>query len=263
MKNIIKKILVGSVSLIIIIIIISAVIIIKNKSLEAEKNIETTTNRIIADQDIAEETISEVEEMTEIESNESVEEVIQEEPVIETQSKSTEEVKQKESTNIKTQSQNTKQNNKVSENPSTTASVIVQTNNNDNTNKPKENNAKPNPQENKNTGNNNPTPNTIPETNNSNNANQTPSNQKVETYKYNSQMAQKMITVITSNESEYMKQYGYSVAVDESIVANTNQFTFTESRVKNAVTYKFGTIRVYARDYYVNGQYMWTECFII
>lgn len=252
MKNIIKKILVGSVSLAIIIIIISAVIIIKNKSLKAEKNIETTTSRIVANPDIVEETIPEVEETAEIEPNETIKEVIQEETTIEPeiQVKPTEEVKPQESTTVKTQSQNTKQNNKISENPSTTTSVAVQTNNNDNT--------KPNTESNKSTSNtnSNPAPNPIPET-------ITPSNQKVETYQYNSQMAQEMITVITSNESEYMKQYGYSVTVDESIVANTNQFTFTESRVKNAVTYKFGTIRVYARDYYVNGQYMWTECFII
>ena len=36
-----------------------------------------------------------------------------------------------------------------------------------------------------------------------------------------------------------------------------------EYRVKNKLTYKYGTIRIYARDYYYNGSYITTQCFII
>ena len=72
-----------------------------------------------------------------------------------------------------------------------------------------------------------------------------------------------MKEIIENNESEYMKKFGYTVIKDETIVNLTNQFTFTEDRVIDSLKYKFDTIRVYARDYYVNGVFMWTECFII
>ena len=68
---------------------------------------------------------------------------------------------------------------------------------------------------------------------------------------------------IKNNESDYMKQYGYTIIVDESIVTQTNQFTYTNNRVKNMIINKFGTIKIYARDYYLNGNYMYTEAYII
>jgi len=87
--------------------------------------------------------------------------------------------------------------------------------------------------------------------------------QDVHTYKYNSVIVEKIRQDIMNNESEYMKQYGYNIVVDESIVTQTNQFTYTGNRVKDMIVYKFGTIRIYARDYYLNGNYMYTECYII
>lgn len=87
--------------------------------------------------------------------------------------------------------------------------------------------------------------------------------QDVHTYKYNSAIVEKIRQDIMNNESEYMKQYGYNIVVDESIVTQTNQFTYTGNRVKDMIVYKFGTIRIYARDYYLNGNYMYTECYII
>ena len=69
--------------------------------------------------------------------------------------------------------------------------------------------------------------------------------------------------VINNNQSEDMKNYGYNIVVDSSIVDITSQFTYTQQRVIDKITWKFGTIRIYARDYYCNGQYVWTECFII
>lgn len=88
-------------------------------------------------------------------------------------------------------------------------------------------------------------------------------NKKVETFKVNNSMIEKIKNIIVNNPSDTMKQYGYTVVIDESIVNQTNQFTFTETRVKNAIKFKFGTIKIYARDYYVNNQYMWTESFIL
>lgn len=86
---------------------------------------------------------------------------------------------------------------------------------------------------------------------------------KTEEYKVNNEMIQKIINTINANPSEYMKQYGYTIVVDSSIKEITNQFTFTENRVKIAIMNSFGTIRVYAEDYYVNGNLIMTECYII
>ena len=90
----------------------------------------------------------------------------------------------------------------------------------------------------------------------------TPSVPKEE-FKPNAKMAQDMIDVINNNPSQFMIDYGYTVTVDSSIITLTNQFTFTTQRVINMIQYKCGTIRVYAQDYYKDGQYQWTECYII
>lgn len=84
-----------------------------------------------------------------------------------------------------------------------------------------------------------------------------------EEYKTNDTMINTIRNVINSNQSEDMKLYGYNIVVDNSIVDVTSQFTYTEQRVVDKIKYKFGTIRIYARDYYNNGQYICTQCYII
>ena len=84
-----------------------------------------------------------------------------------------------------------------------------------------------------------------------------------EEYKTNDTMINTIRNVINSNQSEDMKLYGYNIVVDSSIVDVTSQFTYTEQRVIDKKKYKFGTIRIYARDYYNNGQYICTQCYII
>ena len=84
-----------------------------------------------------------------------------------------------------------------------------------------------------------------------------------EEYKTNDTMINTTRNVINSNQSEDMKLYGYNIVVDNSIVDVTSQFTYTEQRVIDKIKYKFGTIRIYARDYYNNGQYICTQCYII
>ena len=84
-----------------------------------------------------------------------------------------------------------------------------------------------------------------------------------EEYKTNNTMINTIRNVINSNQSEDMKLYGYNIVVDSSIVDVTSQFTYTEQRVIDKIKYKFGTIRIYARDYYNNGQYICTQCYII
>ena len=85
----------------------------------------------------------------------------------------------------------------------------------------------------------------------------------VEKYVRNDVMINKIKQIIQNNESENMKNFGYNIVVDSSIKSLTNQFTFTESRVINAIRNKFGTIRIYVEDYYKNGQLIMTECYIL
>jgi hypothetical protein len=82
-------------------------------------------------------------------------------------------------------------------------------------------------------------------------------------YVRNDQMIQRIRQVIQSNETEDMKNYGYTIVVDSSIKSQTNQFTFTENRVKTNIRYSFGTIRIYAEDYYSDGQLIMTQCYIL
>ena len=83
-----------------------------------------------------------------------------------------------------------------------------------------------------------------------------------EKYVRNDAMINKIKSVIENNPSEYMLNYGYNIVVDSSIKANANQFTFTETRVKAYIAYCFGTIKIYAEDYYRNGQLIMTECYL-
>ncbi len=84
-----------------------------------------------------------------------------------------------------------------------------------------------------------------------------------EEYKINEKKIAEIRNIINSNPSEDMKLYGYEIVVDSSITEVTTQFTFTEKRVKDKIAWKFGTIRIYAQDYYRNGQYITTECYLI
>lgn len=84
-----------------------------------------------------------------------------------------------------------------------------------------------------------------------------------EEYKTNDQMINQIKTIIENNETDDMKTYGYEIVVDSTIPELTNEFTFTEQRVINKITWKCGIIRIYARDYYFNGNHISTQCFII
>ena len=85
----------------------------------------------------------------------------------------------------------------------------------------------------------------------------------IEEYKINEKKIAEIRNIINSNPSENMKLYGYEIVVDSSITEVTTQFTFTEKRVKDKIAWKFGTIRIYVQDYYRNGQYITTECYLI
>ena len=91
----------------------------------------------------------------------------------------------------------------------------------------------------------------------------TPAVQKTEKYVRNDSMISRIKQVIENNATDDMKNFGYNIVVDSSIKNKTNQFTFAESRVINAIRLKFGTIRIYAEDYYYNEQLIMTECYIL
>lgn len=86
---------------------------------------------------------------------------------------------------------------------------------------------------------------------------------KKEELKRNDKMIETIRNVIRKNETEDMKNFGYKIVVDSSIKQLTNQFTYSENRVKNYLRNKFGTIKIYAEDYYCNGEFIMTECYII
>ena len=82
-------------------------------------------------------------------------------------------------------------------------------------------------------------------------------------YVRNDAMIAKMKSIIESNASESMLEYGFEVIVDKSIIESTNYFTFTEKRLISKIYYKFGTIKIYAQDHYYGGEYIQTQCFIL
>lgn len=82
-------------------------------------------------------------------------------------------------------------------------------------------------------------------------------------YVVNNQMINTIKAYIENNPTEDMLSFGYTVQVDSSIKELTNPFTYTEKRVKNLISLKFGTIRIYAEDYYYNDEYVTTYCYLI
>lgn len=86
--------------------------------------------------------------------------------------------------------------------------------------------------------------------------------QSEERYTKNNNMIETMKGAINSNSSESMNTYGYEIMVDSSITKLTNQFTYTEYRLTSKLNNRFGTIKIYAQDYYKNGQYVNIQCFI-
>lgn len=262
MKDITKKILIGVIILEIIIITISAVIIISKKffktkesnldiayELEKQESIKKDENVIIVELKEQQEDTQNSETLennTKLENSNNPKEIKQEDVKTEKNSTKSEKVNQQENKKANEITQSTSSNNNkeipssnpVVENKKETTTTNTPSNNANNNNNNSNDNSTQTKEE------------TTPES-------------KVESFKYNSEMTQKLLETIKANESDYMKQYGYEVVIDSSIVNSTNQFTFTEARVKNKVIYKFGTIKVYARDYYVGNEYKWTECFII
>lgn len=83
-----------------------------------------------------------------------------------------------------------------------------------------------------------------------------------EKYVINEDMITKMKTTIEKKPSTLMQKHGYTVVVDSSITELTNQFTYSDMRLISKLKDSFGTIKIYARDFYIDGEYVSTQCFI-
>ncbi len=86
--------------------------------------------------------------------------------------------------------------------------------------------------------------------------------ERVVTFKRNDKYIQKIHNYFTNHESDDMKQYGYKIVIDSSIINQTSGFTYSELNM-SGYTNKAGTIRIYARDYFLNGNYVETQCFVL
>ena len=83
----------------------------------------------------------------------------------------------------------------------------------------------------------------------------------VKEFKINNTYIQKMKNYIKNNETEDMKEYGYTIVVDSSIVNQTTGFTYSDFNMNSRMGF-VGEIRIYAQDYFVNGEYVETRCYV-
>jgi len=78
----------------------------------------------------------------------------------------------------------------------------------------------------------------------------------------------KRVVTLKRNETyinklkKYIEDKGYIATEDASIVEFTNPFTYSSFNIDGYLIGK-KSYSVYARDFYVNGVYQWTQCFII
>ena len=84
----------------------------------------------------------------------------------------------------------------------------------------------------------------------------TTSQEVVRTVKRNDNYIQKMKNYITTNDKS-----NYSIVVDDSIVNNTYGFIYSEFNMSGYLGC-YSIYRIYAQDYYVNGEYVETRCYV-
>ena len=85
--------------------------------------------------------------------------------------------------------------------------------------------------------------------------------QPVREVRRNDEMIQKIKSYICTHETERMKKYGYSFVVDPEVVKITHPFTYSEFNMNSCLN-RTGEYRIYAQDYYYNGKYVETQCFV-
>lgn len=85
--------------------------------------------------------------------------------------------------------------------------------------------------------------------------------QPVREVRRNDEIIQKIKNYISTHETERMKKYGYSFVVDPEVVKITHPFTYSEFNMNSCLN-RTGEYRIYAQDYYYNGKYVETQCFV-
>lgn len=237
-----KKICIGVMAILIVFVLIVLLVLFKSKNVKIAENNMTNEQNIIDAESLEDNTTENV-----VEENLSTEE-----PIVENN-----EIVQNEDTSIQVdeKSQETQKQDIAKEQPPDIISIT----------KPKE--TKPTQQE-------QPKPSTQAQENNDIQPNteekENAKKQEVQavqqntiTYQENENIMNEMKTTIENNKTENMKTFGCIVKPDPSIVDMTDEFTFTEERIIGKIKYKFGTIKIYARDYYRNGVYQYTQCFML
>ncbi|MCL2860114.1 MAG: hypothetical protein FWF46_06085 [Oscillospiraceae bacterium] len=107
------------------------------------------------------------------------------------------------------------------------------------------------------------------DTTNTTNTNETPSTQEVgERWQYNSNVESTLVSVIKETLPQSIVQTGKSGIISTAgyFTVNTktdNVKSTIVNRVQGALQWAGDTIQVYARDYYKNGNYVWTECYVL
>ena len=85
---------------------------------------------------------------------------------------------------------------------------------------------------------------------------ETTSQEIIREVKRNDTYIQKIKDYITTNDKS-----NYSIVVDSSIVNNTDGFTYSEFNLSGYIGC-YSVYKIYAQDYYVNGEYVETRCYI-
>lgn len=215
-------------------------------SLETNSENEILTENNLVENEISQEIIAEETENIEIAEESKIEEIIEEPKTVENKPIQTPKANSNISTNVKTTTTTTNNAKSTVKESQTQSQTIVETPKTVQESKPAEEKKE-----------------TVVEPTKPVAVETKPQVTNEEKYVRNDAMINRIKEVINNNPSEYMKNFGYEVVVDSSIKELTNQFTFTETRVKGFINFKFGTIRIYAEDYYKNGQLIMTECYII
>ena len=79
----------------------------------------------------------------------------------------------------------------------------------------------------------------------------------------NNGMINKLKQTIQENATSKMKEQGYNIVVDSNITKSCHGFTYSLFNINNALINRSGTIRIYADDYYYNGEFVETRCYIL
>lgn len=230
-----KGLVITLISIIILTTVIGLFIILKSSNKKNPENIET--EELTVSNDITENTQDETIENTQEETIQS------EDPLISEETKETEDIVSNESNQKKSESKTTTK--------TTTQTTSTQQNNSNNkqTSSNKQSSTSS-------SSSSTSTPTSTP-------SSSTATSQRTETYKENTTYENKLVSAVKkyASQNDLCSEYGYNVSINKNAMNYCSQFTYSESNVSSIVINGGTKYQVYARDYFVNGEYQWTECY--